>query len=145
MKNWSGTGSFLIFIVLLFISPISVHSYKTFSYNETEPGYQIYQILTYRDGTSVAYLTKSINETCNEPRVYLRIVNPSGAVDVAEVDYPIPDFNFCLKPNDLSLHIKLFADIPDNIIIFYKNSTDINSASYYALLVTRAGKFIRFI
>lgn len=97
-------------IFILFINPIDVHSYKTFSYNETKPGYQVYQILTYRDGTSVAYLTKPINETCNEPRIYLRIIDPNGVVDVAEVDYPIPDFNFCIKPNDISsfflIHLK---------------------------------------
>ena len=33
---------------------------KTFSYNETEPGFQIHQILTDRDGISVVYLTKPI-------------------------------------------------------------------------------------
>src|SRR5436190_20520038 len=107
MKNWSGTNSFLCLIAIFTLFIIDVHSYKTFSYNETEPGYQIYQVLTYRDGISVAYLTKPINETCNEPRIDLRIIRPDDTVYAAEVNYPIPDFNFCLKPNDTSLHIAL--------------------------------------
>ncbi|CAG8517544.1 16437_t:CDS:10 [Funneliformis mosseae] len=127
---------------LVLINPLFVHSYKTFSYNETEPGYQIYQVLAYRDGTSVVYLTKPINETCNEPRIDLRIIHPNGTVDKVEVDYPIPDFNFCLLPNDTYLHIALFPHMPEFIYILYENSTDLNSASYYTLLVTRTGKII---
>ncbi|RIA88250.1 hypothetical protein C1645_775438 [Glomus cerebriforme] len=143
--NWSGTNSFLYFVAIfmLFINPFGVHSYNTFSYNETEPGYQIYQILTYRDGSSIVYLTKPLNETCNESRIDLRIIHPDGAVDVVVVNHPIPDFNFCLKPNDVSSHITLFGNIPDIVIILYENSTDINSASFYALLVNaRTGNVI---
>ncbi|CAG8574081.1 17486_t:CDS:10 [Funneliformis caledonium] len=132
--------SFLTISVL--INPLFVHSYKTFSYNETEPGYQIYQVLTYRDGTSVVYLTKPINETCNEPRIDLRVIHPNGTVDVVKVNYPIPDFNFCILPDDITLHIVLFPYMPDYIYVLYENSTDISSASYYVLLITRTGKII---
>ncbi|CAB5193399.1 unnamed protein product [Rhizophagus irregularis] len=143
--NWSGTNSFLYFVAIfiLFINPFGVHSYKILSHNESEPGYQVHQILTNHDGTSVIYLTKSINETCNEPSIDFRIIRPDGAVDITKVDHPIPDFNFCLKPNNLSLHIKLFGNMQDNVIILYENSTDINSASFYALLVNaRTGNVI---
>ena len=145
MKNLSGTNSFIAIFILFILNPLSVHSYKTFSYDENEPGYQTYQILTYSDGTSVVYLTKPINETCNEPRIDLRVIHSNGTVDKVKVDYPIPDFNFCLLPNDTTLHIALFRNMPDSIYFLYENSTDINSASYYVLLVTRAGKIIRFI
>ncbi|CAI2182418.1 6647_t:CDS:10 [Funneliformis geosporum] len=136
------TFEIVISIFLLFINPLIIHSYKTFSYNETEPGYQINQILTYREGTSVVYLTKPINKTCNEPRIDLRVIHPNGTVDVIEVNYPIPDFNFCIIPDDSSLHIALFPYMPDYIYVLYENSTDISSASYYVLLITRTGKII---
>ncbi|PKY28185.1 hypothetical protein RhiirB3_416790 [Rhizophagus irregularis] len=143
--NWSGTNSFLYFVAIfiLFINPFDVHSYKILSHNESEPGYQVHQILTNHDGTSVIYLTKPINETCNEPSIDFRIIRPDGSVDITKVYHPIPDFNFCLKPNNLSLHIKLFGNMQDNVIILYENSTNINSASFYALLVNaRTGNVI---
>ncbi|PKY57537.1 hypothetical protein RhiirA4_411730 [Rhizophagus irregularis] len=143
--NWSGTNSFLYFVAIfiLFINPFGIHSYKILSHNESEPGYQVHQILTNHDGTSVIYLTKPINETCNEPSIDFRIIRPDGAVDITKVHHPIPDFNFCLKPNNLSLHIKLFGNMQDNVIILYENSTNINSASFYALLVNaRTGNVI---
>ncbi|CAG8611342.1 11793_t:CDS:2 [Funneliformis caledonium] len=143
--NLSGTNSlYFIAIFILFINPLCLFSYKTFSYNETEPGFQVYQLLTYYDGTSVVYLNKPINGTCSEPRIILRIIHPNGTVDKAEVDYPIPDFNFCIIPNDISmsLHLVLYRHLPDYIYVLYENSTDINSASYFALHVTRTGKFI---
>ncbi|CAG8740287.1 17059_t:CDS:2, partial [Rhizophagus irregularis] len=130
-------------IFILFINPFGIHSYKILSHNESEPGYQVHQILTNHDGTSVIYLTKPINETCNEPSIDFRIIRPDGAVDITKVHHPIPDFNFCLKPNNLSLHIKLFGNMQDNVIILYENSTNINSASFYALLVNaRTGNVI---
>ncbi|CAI2184724.1 7856_t:CDS:2, partial [Funneliformis geosporum] len=141
--NLSGTNSlYFIASLILFLNPLCLLSYRTFSYNEIEPGFQSYQLLTYYDGTSVVFLTKPINETCNEPIIILRIIHPNGTVDKAEIDYPIPDFNFCIIPNDISLHLVLFRHLPDYIYVLYENSTDINSASYFALLVTRTGKFI---
>jgi hypothetical protein len=146
MMNWLGTNSlYFIAIFILFINPFGVQSYETFSHNETESGYQVRQILTYRDGTSLIYLTKPINETCNEPRIDLRVLRPDGAVDNVHVNHSIPDFNFCLKQNDTSSHITLFGNMMENTFILYENSTDINSASFYVLLVNaRTGNVIRF-
>ncbi|GBB88775.1 hypothetical protein RclHR1_15380003 [Rhizophagus clarus] len=140
--NWSGTNSYVYFVAIfmLFINPFGVKSYKTFSHNETDPGYRIHQILTYRDGSSLIYLTKPINETCNEPRIDLRVLRQYGAVDNIQVRHSIPDFNFCLKP---SPHIMIFGNMMENTLILYENSTDINSASFYVLLVNaRTGNVI---
>ncbi|CAI2174672.1 3054_t:CDS:10, partial [Funneliformis geosporum] len=143
MKNFSGINSlYFITIFILFIDPLSISSYKVLSYNETEPDYKINQILTYPDGISVVFLTKPINDTCNEPRIDLRVIHPNGTVDKVKVEHSIPDFNFCLVSNDKSLRITLIRNIPDSIYALYVNSSDINSASYYVSLLTHTGKII---
>ncbi|PKY58454.1 hypothetical protein RhiirA4_480380 [Rhizophagus irregularis] len=57
-------------------------------------------IHTYRDGIAVVHLIKPINESCIEPRIDLRILHPNGTIDSAKVDYPIPEYNFCLGPSE---------------------------------------------
>ncbi|CAB4403038.1 unnamed protein product [Rhizophagus irregularis] len=128
----------LFYFILLFINPLIVYSYDVILHNETEPGLKIYKVHTYRDGIAVVHLVKPINESCIEPRIDLRILHPNGTVDSAKVDYPIPEYNFCLGPNGF-YWFDIIRSLPSSINILY---IDIASASYYVLFATRTGYVI---
>ncbi|CAJ0855677.1 3147_t:CDS:2, partial [Entrophospora sp. SA101] len=49
----------------------------------------------YIDGTLVIYMIKPINETCFEPKFYIRVIYANGTVETSTQIYPIPEFNFC--------------------------------------------------
>ncbi|PKK69668.1 hypothetical protein RhiirC2_493800 [Rhizophagus irregularis] len=125
----------LFYFILLFINPLTVYSYDVILHNETEPGFKIYKVLSYRDGITVVHLVKPINESCIEPRIDLRILHPNGTVDSAKVDYPIPEYNFCRGPNGF-YWFDINRSLPRSINILY---LDIASASYYVLSITRSG------
>ncbi|RIA81069.1 hypothetical protein C1645_837559 [Glomus cerebriforme] len=86
-------------------------------------------------------MTIPINETCIEPRIDLRILYPNGTIEAAKVDYPIPESNFCIGSDGFYI-FQIKRNFPDHLLVLYVNSTDIASASYYALLVTQTGKFV---
>ncbi|CAG8677799.1 17956_t:CDS:1, partial [Funneliformis caledonium] len=50
----------------------------------------------------------------------LRVIHSNGTVDKVKVEHSIPDFNFCLVPDDISLHIKLIRNIPDSSTCYMK-------------------------
>ncbi|CAB4382853.1 unnamed protein product [Rhizophagus irregularis] len=125
----------LFYFILLFINPLTVYSYDVILHNETEPGFKIYKVLSYRDGITVVHLVKPINESCIEPRIDLRILHPNGTIDSAKVDYPIPEYNFCRGPNGF-YWFDINRSLPRSINILY---LDIASASYYVLSITRSG------
>ncbi|GBC50609.1 uncharacterized protein OCT59_001463 [Rhizophagus irregularis] len=125
----------LFYFILLFINPLTVYSYDVILHNETEPGFKIYKVLSYRDGITVVHLVKPINESCIEPRIDLRILHPNGTIDSAKVDYPIPEYNFCLGPHRY-YWFDINRSLPRSINILY---LDIASASYYVLSITRSG------
>jgi hypothetical protein len=147
MKNFAGSNFTLFYFFILFIiSPLAVYSYdNSIIYNETEIGLKIDKILTFRDRTSIIRLVKPINDSCVEPRIDLRILHPNGTIDKAEVDYPIPAFNFCFGFEENFYILDIERSFPESLYILYVNSTDIASASYYILIVNRTGKFVRFV
>ncbi|CAB4493246.1 unnamed protein product [Rhizophagus irregularis] len=131
-------GINLFYSILLFISPLTVYSYNVIPYNETEPGLEVYKVFSYRDETAVILLIKPINESCVEPRIDLRILHPNGTIDSAKVDYPIPEYNFCLGPNGF-YWFDITRSLPKFLLVLY---ADIVSASYYVLVITRTGYVI---
>jgi hypothetical protein len=147
MKNFAGSKfSLFYFFILFIISLLAVYSYdNSIIYNETEIGFRIDKILTFRDRTSVIRLVKPINDSCVDPRINLRILHPNGTIDKAEVDYPIPAFNFCHGYDEKFYILDIERSFPESLYILYVNSTDIASASYYVLIVNRMGKFVRFV
>ncbi|CAG8651341.1 11325_t:CDS:10 [Rhizophagus irregularis] len=118
--------------------PLTVYSYNVIPYNETEPGLEVYKVFSYRDETAVILLIKPINESCVEPRIDLRILHPNGTIDSAKVDYPIPEYNFCLGPNGF-YWFDITRSLPKFLLVLY---ADIVSASYYVLVITRTGYVI---
>ncbi|CAB4403041.1 unnamed protein product [Rhizophagus irregularis] len=131
-------GINLFYSILLFISPLTVYSYNVIPYNETEPGLEVYKVFSYRDETAVILLIKPINESCVEPRIDLRILHPNGTIDSAKVDYPIPEYNFCLGPHGF-YWFDITRSLPKFLLVLY---ADIVSASYYVLVITRTGYVI---
>ncbi|PKY32789.1 hypothetical protein RhiirB3_532211 [Rhizophagus irregularis] len=129
----------LFYFILLFVNPLTVYSYDVISHNETEPGFKIYKVITYRDGIAVIHLIKPINESCIEPRIDLRILHPNGTIDSARVDYPIPEYNFCRGPSEYYYWFDINRSLPRSLYILY---LDIASASYYVLFATRTGHVI---
>ncbi|CAB4382861.1 unnamed protein product [Rhizophagus irregularis] len=131
-------GINLFYSILLFISPLTVYSYNVIPYDETEPGLEVYKVFSYRDETAVILLIKPINESCVEPRIDIRILHPNGTIDSAKVDYPIPEYNFCLGPNGF-YWFDITRSLPKFLLVLY---ADIVSASYYVLVITRTGYVI---
>ncbi|CAB5193391.1 unnamed protein product [Rhizophagus irregularis] len=131
-------GINLFYFILLFINPLTVYSYNVISHNETEPGLEVFKVFSYRDGTAVILLIKPINESCVEPRIDLRILHPNGTIDSVKVDYPIPEYNFCLGPHGF-YWFDSARSLPSSMYILY---LDIASASYYVLFATRTGHVI---
>ena len=116
----------LLSVILILINLLTVYSYVIL-HNETEPGTKIYKLFTYRDdGTAVINIIKPIN----------------GTIDNAKVDYPIPEYNFCLGPSGIYYWFDIIRSFPRYLNILY---LDIASASYYVLFITRTGKVIRFV
>lgn len=131
----------IIAIFSLLINPIVYSSPRnSVIYNETER-LLIGQTFDLSDKT-ILHMTKPINESCIEPQIYLRIIYRNGIIDVAKVNYQIPEFNFCNGTNQI---FQIEHYFPNYLLVLYVNSTDIESASYYALLVDYAGNFIRFV
>lgn len=127
-----------IAIFSLPIKPSIVYSsWNNIIYNETER-LVIAQTFDLRDKT-ILHMTRPINETCIEPQIDLRILHRNDTIEVAWVDYSIPEHNFCNEIFQIK-HYHL-----NYLLVLYVNSTDIESASYYALLVDYEGKFIRFV
>jgi hypothetical protein len=144
--NFSRTNLFYFItsLILFSINPFSAYSYETIPYRETEPGFVISQIIAFRDETAVIHLVKPINDSCIEPRIDLRILHPNGTIDAAKVDFPIPEYNFCRGPS--GYYVFCFErSTPKSLYLLYLNSTDIESASYYVLFLTRTGEVIRYV
>ncbi|CAJ0847007.1 1085_t:CDS:2 [Entrophospora sp. SA101] len=87
----------LIFSSITFLNYQHVNSYNVASYNDNEPGLQLFNTLFYIDGTLVIYMVKPINKTCLEPKFYVRVIHANGAIETSTQTYPIPeesgDFN----------------------------------------------------
>ncbi|CAB4492436.1 hypothetical protein RhiirA5_431649 [Rhizophagus irregularis] len=122
-----------IAIFFLLIKPL-YSSWNNIIYNETER-LVIAQTFDLRDKT-ILHMTRPINETCVEAKIDLRILHQNGIIEVASIDYQIPEHNFC---NGI-FQIKRYQ--LNYLLVLYVNSTDIESASYYVLLVDYEGKFI---
>src|SRR5436305_5974631 len=96
-------NSLLYFITIYFLFSLytlNVYSFDSTLYTETEPGLQIYGLipLPLKDLT-ILHMIKPINNSCIEPEVNFRILYPNGTTEVSKVDYPIPEFNFCVGPS----------------------------------------------
>ena len=134
----------LFFILLLNIQPTK--SYNITKYEENEVGLQIFNTLSYKDGTLVIYMVKPINETCVEPTFRIRVVYPNGTIETNKKTYPIPEFSFC-KSIAISVEdrftMKIFRLQPKYAILAYLNSTDVNASADYGIVLSKNGEFLR--
>ncbi|CAJ0745222.1 12874_t:CDS:2, partial [Entrophospora sp. SA101] len=99
----------------------------------------------YIDGTLVIYMIKPINETCFEPKFYIRVIYANGTVETSTQIYPIPEFNFCkIKTIDGNrVTLMIIKLLPKYGLLVYTNSTNVNSSVTYGILLSINGEFIR--
>ncbi|CAH1759409.1 5780_t:CDS:10 [Entrophospora sp. SA101] len=132
----------LIFSSITFLNYQHVNSYNVASYNDNEPGLQLFNTLFYIDGTLVIYMVKPINKTCLEPKFYVRVIHANGAIETSTQTYPIPEFNFCYAINEDKIIVRIHKLSPKYAVIVYMNSTDVNSSATYGNLLSKNGEFI---
>ncbi|CAJ0750388.1 17539_t:CDS:2, partial [Entrophospora sp. SA101] len=143
-KNF-GSIAFLILFYIVLLNYQPTNSYNITTYNDSEAGIRVFNTLSYGDGTLVIYMVKSINETCIEPKLYIRVIYANGTIETSTQIYPIPEFNFC--KNTIGLMGPMFTLTINNLrpkhaIMIYMNSTDINSSANYGILLSINGEFI---
>ncbi|CAJ0758533.1 11284_t:CDS:10 [Entrophospora sp. SA101] len=140
-KNF-GSIAFLILFYVVLLNYQPTNSYNITTYNDSEAGIRVFNTLSYGDGTLVIYMVKSINETCIEPKLYIRVIYANGTIETSTQIYPIPEFNFCqiIKKDMYTIRIDRLQ--PNNALMVYMNSTDINSSSTYGMLLSKNGETI---
>nr|CAG8450953.1 8818_t:CDS:2 [Entrophospora candida] len=92
----------LIFSSIAFLNYQPVSSYNVASYNDNEPGLQLFNTLFYIDGALVIYMVKPINKTCLEPKFYVRVIHANGTIETSTQTYPIPDKFYIEKSPSLN-------------------------------------------
>src|SRR5436305_1318368 len=136
----------LVLLLLLYtlLNNKFVSSYNITTYNENEENLQIFNTLSYRDGTLTIYMVKPINETCVDPNFRIRTIYPNGTTEFNVRSYPIPEFNFCksVVAKD-RFSMKVYRVSPKYSLIAYTNATDMNSSADYGILTTNNGEFLR--
>src|SRR5437016_2093892 len=128
----------LVLLLLLYtlLNNKFVSSYNITTYNENEENLQIFNTLSYRDGTLTIYMVKPINETCMDPKFRIRTIYPNGTTEFNVRSYPIPEFNFCktTAAKDLfRFSMKVFRVSPKYSVIAYTNATYMNSSADYGI------------
>ncbi|CAJ0765435.1 19267_t:CDS:2 [Entrophospora sp. SA101] len=142
-KNFGSIAFLILFCVVLNNQP--ANSYNIATYNDNEAGLHIFNTLFYGDGSLVNYMVKPVNETCVEPKFYIRVIYANGTTETSTQIYSIPEFNFC--KNTIGLMGPMFTLTINNLrpkhaIMIYMNSTDINSSANYGILLSINGEFI---
>ena len=142
MNKHQKISLFLIF--MLFCNSFAyTPAVNSITFNETEP-FEIYQSLPFKN-EAILQIVKPIDTKtyCLKPGIFLRHISPDGSVKRTDVNYTIPDFNFC--PGANNLYPYQLYNVQDYILTLYINSTEIGSASYYALITDKSGNFVRYI
>ena len=81
---------------------------------------------------------------CLDPSVYLWVNYENGTITPFRVDFSFPAYNFCPGPSGF-YSLEIIRLDSDKLLIQYVNSTDVNSASFYGLVVGKEGNIIRFV
>ncbi|CAJ0880955.1 6464_t:CDS:2, partial [Entrophospora sp. SA101] len=97
------------------------------------------------NGTLVVYVVKPINETCIEPKFYIRVIYANGTIETSIQTYPVPEFNFCQVITKDKFTVIINRLLPKYALMVYMNSTDIKSSANYGILLTQNGEFISSI
>jgi len=91
-KRISQSHFYCMFILFTFIFPYTSNAFNTLAFTESVPGLvataQLRSAQSYPDNTIVLRFIKPINISCNEPEVFLRIINPNATV--TKLDIPLP-------------------------------------------------------
>ncbi|CAJ0758683.1 22114_t:CDS:10, partial [Entrophospora sp. SA101] len=140
-KNF-GSIAFLILFYVVLLNYQPTNSYNITTYNDSEAGLRVFNTLSYGDGTLVIYMVKPINETCIEPKLYIRVIYANGTIETSTQIYPIPEFNFCQIIKKDTFTVRIHRLQPNNVLMVYMNSTDINSSSTYGMLLSKNGETI---
>ncbi|CAG8672654.1 7836_t:CDS:2, partial [Paraglomus brasilianum] len=74
-------------------------SYNRITYTESEDMLQVRRIWPSYNNGAIVQLFKQVNDTCFEPRMFVRQVYQNGTVFAFTIEYPWPEFNFCEIPN----------------------------------------------
>ncbi|CAG8569414.1 6330_t:CDS:10 [Funneliformis mosseae] len=152
-------SNFLIVLSLLILYFILVKgqydksvnkTYTILNHLEKEEGLKAYRLLINKNGGSLIIMVKWVNSSCIEPRIIFRVLKKEGG-EIKSVEIPnyyIPDFNFCLTKNFEGVDemiVKWYALQPNQLLITYLNSSEINEATYYGLLFSLTGDYINTI
>ncbi|CAG8493438.1 4505_t:CDS:10 [Funneliformis caledonium] len=125
-------------------------TYTILNHLEKEEGLKAYRLLLNKNGGSLIIMVKWVNSSCIEPRIIFRVLKKEGG-EIKSVEIPnyyIPDFNFCLAKNFEGVDemiVKWYALQPNQLLITYLNSSEINEATYYGLLFSLTGDYINTI
>src|SRR2546421_11750167 len=98
-------NSLIYFITTYFLFslyPLTGYSYDSILYTETEPGRKVHQLMSFKD-FKILHMVKPINDCCLESEFDFRTLHLNGTIEVTKLDYPIPEFNFCVGPSGFYL------------------------------------------
>ncbi|CAG8485185.1 13999_t:CDS:10 [Acaulospora morrowiae] len=150
MYDKSSDSLFIIILFILFIINLdftTADDYNRLVFNEPDTSFRIYEVETYRDGTTVVLLSKSINDTCVEPILHVRVVHPNGEMTSSDIPTQIPDFNFCLgdygRRNPSSYGLRVYSSVDGILLVTYFNTSDVTqNPSVYGLTISFEGNIL---
>ena len=108
-NRWIG-----LYILLLIMLP-SALSYNNITYVEDEDMLQVWTFWPSYNNGAIVQLLKQVNDTCFEPRIFVRNVYQNGTVSAFTIEYPWPEFNFCRIPN---FEPPVEGDVPIQFSVF---------------------------
>lgn len=133
----------LLFLLYFFTL---VNGYEIYNYPKSVSSLQIYDVKTYNDGTVLLHMINENADECSTPELYFRLIYSNGTLNSLDIPTEeIPSFNFCQIIDDIvyQFYIKVWPLEPNFIYVTYVNSSDIEDAAVYGLLIDWSGNILR--
>ncbi|CAG8523492.1 3413_t:CDS:10 [Paraglomus occultum] len=108
-NRWIG-----LYVLLIIMLP-SALSYNNITYVEDEDMLQVWSFWASYNNGAIVQLLKQVNDTCFEPRIFVRNIDQNGTVFAFTIEYPWPEFNFCRIPNFVP---PVEGDVPAQFSVF---------------------------
>ena len=136
----------LFFLTLLIHLFTLANGYHMHGFLESSPSYQIYDVKAYNDRTLLIHMINGNIGTCSTPELHFRLVYPNGTFKSLDIPTKeIPSFDFCQIIENIAyqFYIKVWPLDPNFIYVTYVNSSNVEDAAVYGLLIDWNGNILR--
>ena len=122
------------------------HTTPTLIYNESMAKFEVYNLNNFKNEAVVQIIHPIDKKTycLKPPYMDFRHIYLNGTINPFQIDFSFPKYNFCPGPSGLYSFDAYYIDA-NLMLIQYVNSSDIDSASFYGMLVDDEGNIFRFV